>query len=115
MKFKQINLPYIGGFRYLAARSIFYMTIVSIFFTSTAAYEQLRIWLPWINYWMIAGTVVIIYLLVMLIEHTFIFKSEINYTATAAFGPHNPMYVLLKDMEKEIKELKKEVQQLKSN
>ena len=110
MKLPQYNLgPFIGGVRFLAANAMFYISLLSIFFTSSAAYSQIREWFPFLNYWMIAGFVVFCFFFVMLFEHIFIYKSQNTYLVRQSYGRHNPTVVLLQEMQKEIHELKAEI------
>ena len=116
MRLKQFNLgSFVGGLRYQAAKSMFYMSMLSIFFTSSAAYAQIREWFPWVNYWMIAAFVVALFFIVMLFEHTFIYKSEITYISRNTFGEHNPTTVLLLKMNKKIEALEKKLEKYNSD
>ena len=105
MKIKQHNLgTKFGAIRFLASRTMIYMSVYSLFALSAAAIPTIGVWFPWINFPILIGIVVAFFLVAMVLDHLFVYKAEIDYTTKQAYIDENPAAKALKKVERGVAE-----------
>jgi len=107
MKLKQVNLGRrVGGLRLQASQALFYLSIYNFFLIGAAAIEKIQQWFPWVNFYMILVSQVVVYVLAILFEHYVVYKSVVSYTTKQSYIPANPAYVDHQTMKKDIELIK---------
>lgn len=107
MKLKQFNLGrWFGALRIHAQSAQFYVALIQLFLVAAAAIRTIQEWFDWVTYPMLIIALITIYLLAILFDHIFVYKSVISYTTGQAYIDENPAVRDLKHIKRELSELK---------
>ena len=94
---KQYNLGIkFGGFRILVANVMFYVAMVNFLLISVTAYsttlrDPIRLYLPWFNFPIFAGIMVIFFIVGAVIEHKFVIPAVTRYSNSQIAKHENPI------------------------
>ena len=101
--------PWLGAFKDLINRTMFYMTPINLFMlAATTYYVTARdfIWqyAPWVNFWMFFATFVFAGFCAMVIEYKVIFPSSITFSNVQGYKHGN---LLRRDLDVILSEIKR--------
>ena len=92
---KQINgNVLIGGIISQAARAQFWVGFFNSFLVAAAAYKQVSIWLPWINFYMLIGFFIVINIIAGLVDYIMVMPAVVSYQMAQQAKHHNPQFEL---------------------
>jgi len=107
---KQYNFgPWLGAFKDLLGRTMFYMTPINLFMLAATTYHVTArdfIWqfAPWFNFWMFFFALVFIALCAMVVEYKVIFPSTIFFANIQGYKHGN---LIRRDLEVVMQEIQK--------
>ncbi len=92
---KQYSIgPWLGAFKDLVSRTMFYMMPVNLFMLAATTYHVTArdfIWqyAPWVNFWMFFGVLLFAILCAMVIEYKVIFPSSVIFSNAQGYKHGN--------------------------
>lgn len=107
---KQYSIgPWLGAFKDLFSRTMFYMTPVNLFMLAATTYhvtahDYIAQFAPWINFWMFFGGLVFVGACAMVIEYKVIFPSSVTFSNTMGYKHGN---LIRRDLDTIMGEIKK--------
>jgi hypothetical protein len=107
---KQYNIgPWLGAFKDLLGRTMFYMTPINLFMLSATTYHVTArdyIWqfAPWVNFWIFFAGLVFVALCAMVIEFKVIFPSSVFFSNIQGYKHGN---LIRRDLELVMEEIQK--------
>jgi hypothetical protein len=107
---KQYNIgPWLGAFKDLLGRTMFYMTPINLFMLSATTYHVTArdyIWqfAPWVNFWIFFAGLVFVALFAMVIEFKVIFPSSVFFSNIQGYKHGN---LIRRDLELVMEEIQK--------
>jgi hypothetical protein len=108
--FQQYNVgPWLGAFKDLSGRALFYMTPINLFMLAATTYhvtarEYIGQFAPWVNFWMFFSGLVFIALCAMVIEFKVIIPSSVSFSNIQSYKHGN---LVRQDLETILKEIRK--------
>jgi len=101
--------PWVGAFKDLVSRTMFYMTPINLFMLAATTYHVTArdfIWqyAPWVNFWMFFAVLIIAGLCAMAIEYKVIFPSSVTFSNAQGYKHGN---LLRRDLDIIMSEIKK--------
>ena len=101
--------PWLGAFKDLINRTMFYMTPINLFMLAATTYHVTArdfIWqyAPWVNFWMFFAALVFAGLCAMVIEYKVIFPSSVTFSNAQGYKHGN---LLRRDLDNIMSEIKK--------
>ena len=108
---KQYNIgPWLGGFKDLFGRTMFYMTPINLFMLAATTYHVTArdfVWqfAPWFNFWIFFSGLVLIAVCAMVIEFKVIFPSSVFFSNIQGYKHGNPIRSDLEIIMREIKKI----------
>jgi len=101
--------PWLGAFKDLFGRAMFYMTPINLFMLSATTYHvtakaYISQFAPWIDFWMFFFGLVFIALCAMVIEYKVVFPSSVFFSNIQSYKHGNPVR---RDLETIMQQLQK--------
>jgi len=114
--FRQYSFgPWLGAFKDLSSRALFYLTPINLFMLAATTYHITArdfIWqyAPWVNFWMFFGALVFGALCAMVIEYKIIVPSSVQFSNVQGYKHGNPIRGDLETIMGEIKKIEEKLE-----
>jgi hypothetical protein len=101
--------PWLGAFKDLLGRTVFYMTPINLFMLAATTYHVTAkdfIWqfAPWVNFWMFFAALVLAAVCAMVFEYKVVFPSSVFFSNLQGYKHGN---LIRRDLETIMQEIKK--------
>ena len=111
--------PWLGAFKDLASRTIFYLTPINLFMLSATTYHVTAkefIWqyAPWANFWRFFGAIVFVTLCAMVVEYKVMVPSSVTFANAQGYKHGNLIRGDLEIIAGEIKRIEEKLEAIDS-
>ena len=108
---RQFKLPaWVGAFQVQVTNGFFYLSIINtlllvLTFWRTWGSEIALKYAPWLNFWMFAGSGIVLMLTVMILDYKFMYPSRQAFVNQQSCIHDNPAMDAINEIKKEVKRI----------